>query len=181
MTRHDFLVKWGAYALALLPVWLVEACLLPDIPALEVRPMLLPLAAAAVAVLEGAGGGAGFGLGAGLLWICASPGLEKWLALGLCLAGLGAGLLTQYVLRRDLLGCILCSGVVLAALDGARIVVRLFQGERGLEAMLRLSGRGDPLLPPVRDPHLRSVPLGVPAGAQADPLLSPGEKGAYGQ
>ena len=69
MTRHDFLVKWGAYALALLPVWLVEACLLPDIPALEVRPMLLPLAAAAVAVLEGAGGGAGFGLGAGLLWI----------------------------------------------------------------------------------------------------------------
>lgn len=141
MTRHDFLVKWGAYALALLPVWLVEACLLPDIPALEVRPMLLPLAAAVVAVLEGAGGGAGFGLGAGLLWICASPGLEKWLALGLCLAGLGAGLLTQYVLRRDLLGCILCSGVVLAALDGARIVVRLLQGERGLEAMLRLSGR----------------------------------------
>ena len=67
MTRHDFLVKWGVYALALLPIWFLEAYLLPHFPILGVKPVLLPLATVAAAVLEGAAGGAGFGLGVGLL------------------------------------------------------------------------------------------------------------------
>ena len=51
MTRHDFLVKWGVYALALLPVWLLETYVFARLPLFGVRPMLLPLAVAAVAVL----------------------------------------------------------------------------------------------------------------------------------
>ena len=61
MTTKDFTVKWLAYALALLPVWLMECFLLSRYPLFGVKPMLLPLAVVAVATLEGGAAGAGFG------------------------------------------------------------------------------------------------------------------------
>lgn len=139
MTRHDFLVKWGVYALALLPVWLLETYVFARLPLFGVRPMLLPLAVAAVSVLEGAAAGAGFGLGVGALAV-ACGGAEAWQILVMMAAGLGTGLLSQYLLRQDLLGCLLCSALNLAAVDGVRIVVRLLAGSAGLEPMLRLAG-----------------------------------------
>lgn len=53
MTTKDFTVKWLAYTLALLPVWLMECFLLSRYPLFGVKPMLLPLAVVAVATLEG--------------------------------------------------------------------------------------------------------------------------------
>ena len=53
MTRQDFLIKWGVYALALVPVWFLELFVLNRFPLFGVAPMLLPLAAVCVAVLEG--------------------------------------------------------------------------------------------------------------------------------
>ncbi|MBM6927418.1 hypothetical protein H6B51_16240, partial [Pseudoflavonifractor phocaeensis] len=47
MTRQDFFIKWGVYALALLPVWFCEVYLLNRYPLFGVAPMLLPLAAMA--------------------------------------------------------------------------------------------------------------------------------------
>ena len=68
MTRRDFIRKWLTYALALLPVWLLDCYILSRYRLWGTAPMLLPLAAAAVAVLEGAYAGTGFGLAVGLLW-----------------------------------------------------------------------------------------------------------------
>ena len=69
MTRRDFIHKWFVYALGLLPVWVLDAYILPRYPLFgAVVPMLLPLAAAVVAVLEGAYAGTGFGMAVGLLW-----------------------------------------------------------------------------------------------------------------
>ena len=48
MTRRDLFHKWLIYALGLLPVWLLDAYLLPRYPLFGVTPMLLPLAVAAV-------------------------------------------------------------------------------------------------------------------------------------
>ena len=62
MTTRDFCIKWLAYGLALLPVWLLELFVLSRYPFMGIKPMLLPLAAVAVAALEGPSGGAGFGL-----------------------------------------------------------------------------------------------------------------------
>ena len=67
MTRQDFLIKWGVYALALVPVWFLELFVLNRFPLFGVAPMLLPLAAVCVAVLEGTTAGAGFGLFVGIL------------------------------------------------------------------------------------------------------------------
>ena len=51
MTRRDLFHKWFVYGLGLLPVWLLDAYILPRYPLMGTVPMLLPLAAAAVAVL----------------------------------------------------------------------------------------------------------------------------------
>ena len=51
MTRRDLFHKWFAYALGLLPVWVLDAYILPRYPLYGASPMLLPLAVAAVAVV----------------------------------------------------------------------------------------------------------------------------------
>ncbi len=140
MTRQDFLIKWGVYALALLPVWFCQAFVLNRLP-LGLTPVLLPLAAVAVAVLEGAVAGAGFGLGVGILCDAVYFGTDGAMTLGLCVAGMAAGALAQYLLRQNLVGCLLCSLLALAAMDGVRIAVRLLRGSRELGAMLSLAGR----------------------------------------
>ena len=74
MTRRDQTHKWFVYALALIPVWLLDEFVLNRIPLFGVIPMLLPLAVVAVAVLEGSVAGAGFGMAVGILWELAYPG-----------------------------------------------------------------------------------------------------------
>ena len=140
MTRQDLFIKWGVYALALLPVWFCQAFVLNRLP-LGLTPALLPLAAVAVAVLEGAVAGAGFGLGVGILCDAVYFGTDGAMTLGLCVAGMAAGALAQYLLRQNLVGCLLCSLLALAAMDGVRIAVRLLRGSRELGAMLSLAGR----------------------------------------
>lgn len=140
MTRHDFLVKWGVYALALLPVWFLEVYVLSRYPLYGIKPMLLPLAVVAVGVLEGAAGGAGFGLGVGLLGAAVYYNTGGGFVVLMTLLGLGTGLLTQYVLRQDFLGCLLCSALSLGILDLTRILPRLLYQRESLEAMLRVAG-----------------------------------------
>lgn len=141
MTTKDFSIKWLAYALALLPVWFAQAFLVNRFPLFGVIPSLMPLAAVAVAVLEGASAGAGFGLAVGVLFDTLEPGSAGWMTLALTLVGLCAGLLAQYVLRQDLLGCLVCSLLALAALDAGRILAGLLTGRAGLAAMAAVAGR----------------------------------------
>ena len=141
MTRQDFLIKWGVYALALVPVWFLELFVLNRFPLFGVAPMLLPLAAVCVAVLEGTTAGAGFGLFVGILCDAAYFNTDGAMTVGLCLIGVGAGALAQYVLRQNLVGCLLCSFAALALIDGVRIAARLLAGRGELAAMLGLAGR----------------------------------------
>lgn len=142
MTTRDHIIKWLAYTLALLPVWFLDAFLLSHFPLFGVRPVLLPLCAAAVATLEGATAGAGFGLAVGVLFDAMAPDLiPGCMILLFALLGLGCGLLAQYVLRQDLVGCFLCSALALVALDALRIGVRLLMGSAPLSAMLELAGK----------------------------------------
>ena len=141
MTTKDFLIKWLAYTLALLPVWFLQEFLLSRYPLFGVKPMLLPLCAVAVATLEGSLGGAGFGVGVGLLFDAAVASVPGASILLMTLLGLGTGLLAQYVLRQDLIGCFLCSVLALSALDLLRIWVRLLARSAPLGAMLEVAGR----------------------------------------
>lgn len=142
MTTRDFIIKWLAYALALLPVWFADAFLLTALPLFGVTPMLLPLCAIAVATLEGATAGAGFGLAVGILYDAVTlegiPGVMTFL---MALLGLGAGLLAQYALRQDLIGCLICSALALVSIDLLRIARRLLSKTALLQPMLAVAGK----------------------------------------
>ena len=140
MTRRDFLIKWGVYALALLPVWFLEQFVLNRFPVLGVAPMLLPLAAAAVAVLEGAAAGAGYGLFVGVVCDAVYFSTDGAMTIGLCLLGALTGMLAQYALRQSLAGCLVCSALVLAVIDAFRVLARLIRGAAPLAALLRVAG-----------------------------------------
>ena len=117
MTRRDFIHKWTVYTLGLLPVWLMDAYILPRFPLWgRVVPMLLPLAAAAVAVLEGAYCGTGFGLAVGLLWELAYPGGFGGQVFFLALSGMAMGAVSQYALSQSFVGYFICSAGVLGLL-----------------------------------------------------------------
>ena len=121
MTRRDMIHKWSVYALGLLPVWLLDAYILPRFPLWGVIPMLLPSAVVAVAVLEGAYAGTCFGMSVGLLWELSYAGGFGGLVFAMALVGMVVGGLSQYALSQSLPGCMLCSAGVLLLLDSLRV------------------------------------------------------------
>ena len=141
MTGKDFGIKWLAYGLALLPVWFLHSFVFNRFPVWGAIPMLLPLAAVAVATLEGALAGAGYGLAVGMLMDAVLPGPGGMMSFALAAVGFGAGLLAQFVLRQDLVGCLVCSALSLCVIDLFHILPRLFLGQAPLVPMLELAGR----------------------------------------
>ena len=136
MTRRDFIHKWLVYALGLLPVWLLDAYILPRYPLYGASPMLLPLAVAAVAVLEGAYSGTGFGLGVGLLWELAYPGGFGGMVFFLALAGMAMGGVSQYALSQTFIGCLICAAGTVGLLELLRIARGLLRNMAPLSALL---------------------------------------------
>lgn len=141
MTTKDFTIKWLAYACALLPVWFLERFVLSAFPLWGIKPMLLPLAAMAVATLEGATAGAGFGLAVGILFDAVDPSAPGVMIFLLSLLGLAAGLLSQYVLRQNLIGCFLTSALALMCIDTLRVGARLLLGMAPPAVLLELAGK----------------------------------------
>ncbi|MCI8551944.1 MAG: rod shape-determining protein MreD [Lawsonibacter sp.] len=139
MTRRDLFHKWFIYTLGLLPVWVLDAYILPRYPLMGVSPVLLPLAVAAVAVLEGAYAGTGFGLAVGLLWELAYPGGFGALVLYLAVAGMLMGAVSQYALSQSFPGCLICSAGVLGLLDLLRVARGLLTNAAGLSELLQVA------------------------------------------
>ena len=139
MTRRDLIHKWLVYALGLLPVWLLDAYILPRVPLWGTVPMLLPLAAAAVAVLEGAYAGTGFGMAVGLLWELAYPGGFGGQVFFLALAGMAMGAVSQYALSQSFAGCLICSAGVLGVLDLLRVARGLLVDLASLSDLLQVA------------------------------------------
>ena len=102
-------------------------------------PRLLPVAAITVAVLEGTVGGAGFGLAVGVLCDAVYYGAWGGMTLGLCLLGWGAGAASQYVLRRNFGGCLLCCAAGLSLLELCHLAFGLFTGLADLYSLLRVA------------------------------------------
>lgn len=109
MTRRNSIYKWSIYALALLPIWLLDSEILSFYPLLGVIPILLPLSTVAVGVLEGSVAGARFGFAVGLLWATAYPSGNGFRILALTLIGLFVGIVAEYVLSQNFWGYFLCS------------------------------------------------------------------------
>jgi len=77
----------------------------------------------------------------GVLMDAMLPGFPGGMVILMTLLGLGAGLLSRYVLRQNLVGCLLCSAMALAVIDLGRVAIRLVKGAAPLPVLMSLAGR----------------------------------------
>ena len=127
MTRRDQIYKWCIYALGLFPIWVLDAFVLSRYPLLGITPTLLPLAVSA------------FGLAVGLLWTLAYPGSSSLLVFGMALAGFLVGIVSQYALNQNFLGCLICSAAVLAVQEVVRLLAGLFTQIAPIQSLLQVA------------------------------------------
>lgn len=134
MTRQDHIIKWAVYALALLPLCLVQQYVLGRWLFLGTAPLLLPLAAIAVGMLEGPMAGSIYGMWVGLAWfLCGEWAISVLL---MTLAGLAAGVLASGGLRRNFFGYALVALGLLMTGEVLRILMHLVRGLSGPAALL---------------------------------------------
>ena len=136
MTRHDIILKWTAYLIALAVVAVVNYYVLGQMPISQ--PVLLPLLAVAGGTLEGAPFGAVYGMACGAA-LSGLGHLGHGCILTLALFGWVAGLVTQYVLRRDVWGHLICSVFTALLWELWEVVHRLIAHTAPLPVLLRVA------------------------------------------
>lgn len=137
MTQRDMTIQVLAYGLALVVLTVLNYYVIGPLPIPQ--PLLLLCGAVAVGTLEGARFGGGFGLAAGLMM--ATVGHDSLLAIpAVTAAAWAAGLLAQHVLRRDLVGHLLCCLAVLLLWEGGQVATRLAAGQAGIGPLFRVAG-----------------------------------------
>ena len=137
MTRQDTIIKWVAYLTALGLVAVVNYYVLGPLPI--ALPVLLPIAAVAGGTLEGAPFGAVYGAAAGLI-MSGLGHLSPMCIAVLSAFGWIAGLCTQYVLRRDVWGHLICSVIALLCWELWTVASRLITHTAPLPVLLRVAG-----------------------------------------
>lgn len=135
MTRHDIIIKWLAYLLALGFSAVVNYYVLGPLPI--PLPLLLPSLAVAGGTLEGAPFGAVYGMACGAV-LSGLGGAGALSIAALSAFGWVAGLCAQYVLRRDVWGHLICSLAALALWEGWAVGSRLLAHVAPLEILLRV-------------------------------------------
>ena len=119
MTQRDTTIKVAAYGAALVALMVLNYYVLGPLPIPQ--PLLLLCGAVAVGTLEGPRFGAGFGLAAGL--VMATVGHAGLLCVPAVSAiAWGTGVLTQHILRRDLVGHVLCALCALLRVAGPELL-----------------------------------------------------------
>ncbi len=136
MTRRDKIIKWIAYLLALWGAAVVNYYVLGPLPI--ALPLLMPVAAVAGGTLEGAPFGAAYGMAAGAI-MSGLGGQGPWCIAVLALFGWLAGLTTQYILRRDVWGHLICSVIGLLCWECGEVGLRLLSRTAPPEVLLRVA------------------------------------------
>lgn len=109
MLLKNIRLKWVAYALELVIVYILQNTpgLIPEF--LGVQPVLLVIFAVSIAMFEGEGPGLWFGLAAGALMDITAPTVFGFNALMLMLICYACGMLVVYLMRNNLVSS-LCLG-----------------------------------------------------------------------
>ena len=137
MTRRDTILKWIAYLAALAVTAVVNYYVLGPLPI--PLPLLLPVLAVAGGTLEGAPFGAVYGGACGA--VMSSLGyLGPGCILSLSAFGWLSGLATQYLLRRDVWGHLICSVAAALLWELWEVGSRLLTGAAPLRVLLGVAG-----------------------------------------
>lgn len=136
MTRHDIILKWTSYLIALALTAVVNYYVLGPLPIS--LPLLLPVLAVAGGTLEGAPFGAVYGGLCGV--VMSSLGyLRPGCVVSLAAFGWAAGLTTQYLLRRDAWGHLICSFFAALLWEGWTVGTRLLSHTAPAGVLLRVA------------------------------------------
>lgn len=122
LTRHDIILKWTSYLIALGLTAVVNYYVLGPLPIS--LPLLLPVLAVAGGTLEGAPFGAVYGGACGAVMSCLGY-LGPGCIFSLSAFGWLSGLTTQYLLRRDVWGHLICTSFAVLVWEGWTVGVRL--------------------------------------------------------
>lgn len=136
MTRRDTILKWTAYLLALGLTAVVNYYILGRLPI--ALPLLLPVLAVAGGTLEGAPFGAIYGGACGAV-MSGLGHLGPGCIVSLAVFGWAAGLVAQYVLRRDAWGHLICSAFAALLWELWEVGLRLLNRAAPLEVLLRVA------------------------------------------
>ena len=139
MTRQDFLLKWALYAVALIPLHLLEFSVFSRWDIFGAVPLLLPVAALCVALLEGPSGGAGYGLFTALVWSLSTPGSRGGVFVILTFLCFFTGLAAQRALNQNFFGALLCCLVGLGVWELFQVLGRLLNRSAGVPALLGIA------------------------------------------
>lgn len=141
MTRQHLIHKWLVYALALIPIWMLDCYVLGRYPISGATPMLLPLAVAAVATLEGPTAGGAYAMGVGFLWETTYPGGTGFLIFYLTVLGSLCGAGVKYILQKGFFGYFICAATILVAVELAWVLAWLLAGTGSWEEIFPLALR----------------------------------------
>lgn len=114
MNGQRFMKTWAGYALAFLPLLVLQGLVFPRLHFPSATPLLLPLCVAMLAVREGTSAGAGYGLFVGFFAMLLGEGSSMIFLFSLL--GAGIGVIFRYGLQRDFFGCFLGSILALSLL-----------------------------------------------------------------
>lgn len=136
MTRRDAILKWTAYLLTLWLSAVVNYYVLGPLPI--ALPLMLPILAVAGGTLEGAPFGAVYGALCGAV-MSGLGHLSPACVISLSAFGWISGLTTQYVLRRDVWGHMICSGGAVLLWELWEVGRRLLAHTAPLPVLLRVA------------------------------------------
>ena len=128
ITRQQWRIifKWALYAAAFIFTIVFQGVILSRHPLFGVKVNLVPYFVGCVCIIEGADSGAVFALIVSLVWALSGGDLGFVSILVLTLGGMGLGILTENLLREQLLTCVVCCFVLCLVHDSAVFALRLF-------------------------------------------------------
>lgn len=141
MTRRHLFHKWVCYALALIPIWMLDCYILGRYPIHGTTPMLLPLAVAAVATLEGPTGGGGFAMWVGFLWETTYPGGTGFFVVYLTLLGYLCGGGVKYILQKGFFGYFISATATLIAVEVIWVLAWFISAKGSWLELVTLAGK----------------------------------------
>ena len=136
MTRQDIIIKWTAYLLALVLAAAVNYYVLGPMPI--ALPLMLPVLAVAGGTLEGAPFGAVYGAVCGAV-MSGLGHISSACIISLAAFGWISGLTTQYLLRRDVWGHMICSAATAVIWELWEVGHRLLAHTAPLTVLLRVA------------------------------------------
>jgi hypothetical protein len=142
VARQDYLRKGLRYALALLPLLLLQGFVLGRLPLRGYYPALLPLFVAVVAGQEGSAVGAVAGIAAGFCTLAQSPaGGAPWIAVDALLGAVTGGVTGRPGIRGAFCKALLAGCTALLLLDAGRLAAVAAAGSFSLSGFAQTAGR----------------------------------------